>query len=217
MFCLSFYLRFVAVLSVIANFVLHQCIYEHGEDISEPELGQFSSLDDHSGSFESGFLNVSDHCTNAITRHTIDWYDPGIVPSQATGHHAKSPVSIDRIKYTRNELLELRHGQHKVSPDVLETIKAIPKRKCTRGHRGGKHIRRIPVYTSERNTHNNSENRHVDFTNLRYVPMSNNNTINNEGSDQVSYNFPSIYLCNPRSLNNKMDEFRTIESSRVLD
>ena len=138
MFCLPLYLRFVAVLSVIANFVLHQCVYVYGENNSEAEVGNFSSFEDgRSGSFESVFVNVSDQYSNAITQHTIDGFDPGIVwtqgPSQwpePTVDHAKSPVSIDRIRYTRNELLEL-HGQYDLPQDTLETIRTIPKR--TRG------------------------------------------------------------------------------------
>ena len=115
-------------------------------------------------------------------------------------------------------MLELRHGQYDLPQDTLETIRTIPKR--TRGRRGGTHIKRkIPVYTSIRNTNNsvnhNFQNRRVDLSNLRYVPKENNS--NNDSQKQGPYNFPSIYMCNPRSLNNKMDEFRTTVLANNFD
>ena len=151
MFCLVIYLRFVAVLSVFANFMVNQWFCENAEYINVEKVKEFEfGENDSGGKFISEFCGVTDQYreyTNAIAHRSIDCSDPAIVRAQCpkSNLHVLNAASInqevttpvtDRIKYTRHELLELRNGHHEINRNVIEIIKTIPKRSRSRGRRG---------------------------------------------------------------------------------
>ena len=102
-------------------------------------------------------------------------------------------------------------------PETITLMKSLNILKRNRGRRGGRHTRRqlhITVVVSRpsaRDYHhsNKSESQTgMCILNLVDIPQSIGYNCN-----EKSYHLPSVFLCNPRSLNNKLDEYRYV----VLD
>ena len=118
--------------------------------------------------------------------------------------------------YSRNELLDLR-GRHMLPPETITLMKSLNILKRNRGRRSGRHTRRqlhITVVVSRpsaRDYHHSNKfesQTGMCILNLVDIPQSIGYNCN-----EKSYHLPSVFLCNPRSLNNKLDEYRSV----VLD
>lgn len=89
--------------------------------------------------------------------------------------------------------------------------------KTIRGCRAGKHKQqKISVRISERRYINGVVKiRSIDTSNLRAVPQDKDNVFSAPINTRKS--LPSLFVCNPCSLNNKMDEFRTVVHDQKVD
>lgn len=118
----------------------------------------------------------------------------------------------DQYRYTKDELLSLRNTSHSRLPDnVFARIKelGIDKR---RGCRAGSHKwRKIAVVEGRRR-------RTPKPPGVRAPQLIPIKTITTVSTDRQSQgNLPTIYMCNPRSLNNKLDEFSVVVHELCCD
>ncbi len=95
-----------------------------------------------------------------------------------------------------------------IEPSLWQKLKDLNIAKCTkRGNRAGRNkLRHISVRVTTTTHH---ARRH--FTYQRSVCYNNLCAINSRpiDSERPTYNLPSVFLCNPRSLNNKFDKYRS--------
>jgi hypothetical protein len=139
---------------------------------------------------------------------TIGCFDPGI-------HHSdQSPVSSRPctfkpvITYSRDDLLALRSNNYPDSNHHFD-FQWLKRHERRRARRGGSHIHRhIPIVTSRRSAEAPTMQRGIDFTNLSKVTKV--NSVNKRS-------LPTLIVCNPCSLNNKIDEFQTLMNDNLVD
>ena len=165
-----------------------------------------------SENFDFGTCNVSRTCNDILPdneRHIMH----GTLPLELATHVSHAPMHSEYM-YTRKQLIELKK-QHKPAlsnSTIKNTIQnGLAPRKC--GCRGGIHVKKkisVLISDSDRNSGSNIT-LGVNSQNLVKIPLT---TV---GNTTRTYDFPSFYLCNPRSLNNKTDEFRSVVLQNQFD
>ena len=122
--------------------------------------------------------------------------------------------------YTTAVLLNMgRASGTRIDSSTWKTLNelGICASKTIRGCRAGKHKqRKISVRLSERKYYNGVDKiRLIDTSNLRAVPQDKENVFS--APINVRKSLPSLLVCNPCSLNNKMEEFRKSVHDQKVD
>ena len=123
------------------------------------------------------------------------------------------------IVYSRNKLVHVAHlRRYKLPSDTVALLKSLGILKRRRGCRSGHHKRHnIPVLITSAETRDDylrlpESDSGANTTNLVHLQK----TVNPHLTKR-QFHFPSVFLCNPRSLNNKMDEYRSVVLDNAFD